>query len=327
MKYGLTLVERKKRDSGKVATLRRALIDSSHSIMMKNVCCNMQLGLLARVAVSHLQQNLIKTSNIQKTTPFGLNCTDSSPVIVIYHSTLKVMTSFFSSEFEWINSPVRWHKEIESTADHKSGDIEGGGGSFDISATVLKIKPAAYKDFWSKTFYSPTLIKSDACGYLYPIRAEDEATIKIDFSYTPVMQFDQAGLLLYIDEDHWVKCGIEFCDGHPRLSVVVCNVYSDWSTQPWPSCAARLKVHKVNQGSSIVVEAADVNSENYQFVRIAHITSTNCDPSVAELPPWRIGPFAACPTKQRGCEATFQNFSVGSRERPVHDPDLHSHDA
>lgn len=46
----------------------------------------------------------------------------------------------------------------------------------------------------------------------------------------------QAGLLLYIDDDNWLKTGIEYCDGLPRLSTVVTRCgYSDWSTQPWRS--------------------------------------------------------------------------------------------
>jgi regulation of enolase protein 1 (concanavalin A-like superfamily) len=240
--------------------------------------------------------------------------------------------SFLSDKFEWIHNPLKWMADTNTGDQHHIiGETEGTGGSFEISDKVMKIKPPAYKDFWARTYYSPTLLKSDACGYLFPIAAEEEATIKVDFSYTPVLQFDQAGLLLYIDEDHWVKCGIEFCDGRPRLSVVVCNVYSDWSTQPWSGFSARLKVHKVNQGSSLVVEAAEMGSEDYQFVRIAHIsgptvTTLSAGGSELSLPNWRVGPFAACPTKQKGCEATFQNFSVGQREKPVHNPDLASHD-
>jgi regulation of enolase protein 1 (concanavalin A-like superfamily) len=46
------------------------------------------------------------------------------------------------------------------------------------------------------------------------------------------------------------QAGIEYCDGAARLSVVVTNIFSDWSTQPWPSTAARLRLHKINKGKS-----------------------------------------------------------------------------
>ncbi len=234
-------------------------------------------------------------------------------------------TSFLSDKFEWINHPLHWKNDEHSDLKEVIGEKEGSGGGIDISENELKIRPAAYKDFWSKTYYSPTLIKNDACGYLYPINSTEEATIKVDFTLTPILQFDQAGILIHIDDQHWVKIGIEYCDGVPRLSVVVTNGYSDWSTQPWPSTSARLKIHKVNQGSSIVVEAAPIDTEHYQFVRIAHVSS-NVSGEDGVLPVWKVGPFAACPTKQKGCEAIFRNFSISSREPSVHHQDVAAHD-
>lgn len=144
----------------------------------------------------------------------------------------------------------------------------------------------------------------------------------------------QAGLLIYIDDSHWVKAGIEFCDGKPRLSVVVCNVFSDWSTQPWSSNSAKLKVHKINQSSSLVVEACEIGSEKFQFVRIAHLSALAVHKSLDgddltalekngsnEEQNWRIGPFSACPMEQKGCQAIFHNFRITDREAGEHSAD------
>lgn len=49
-------------------------------------------------------------------------------------------------------------------------------------------------------------------------------------------KFDQAGVIVYQDPDHWLKAGIEASDGQPRLSAVVTNTYSDWSTQVSVAC-------------------------------------------------------------------------------------------
>ena len=142
----------------------------------------------------------------------------------------------------------------------------------------------------------------------------------------------QAGLLIYLDNSHWVKAGIEFCDGSPRMAVVVCNVFSDWSTQPWPTTAARIRIHKVNQSSSLVVEAAEIGSETFQFIRIAHLSAmaTHQDYSVSESEKsgspeeknWCIGPFSAVPMEQKGCIATFRNFSISDRVDSVHSSDV-----
>ena len=47
-------------------------------------------------------------------------------------------------------------------------------------------------------------------------------------------QYDQAGLMLRVDAEHWIKAGLEFADGRLWLSVVVTNGISDWSQQPAP---------------------------------------------------------------------------------------------
>jgi regulation of enolase protein 1 (concanavalin A-like superfamily) len=129
-----------------------------------------------------------------------------------------------------------------------------------------------------------------------------------------------------------VKCGIEYCDGKSLLSVVVCNVFSDWSTQPWPCCSARLRVHKVLQSSSIVIEAAPTGSSEFHFIRIAHLSSlaihkgselTDFERNgTDEESDWKIGPFSASVTQQRGCVATFTNLHVGRRIGMAHSSDV-----
>jgi len=219
---------------------------------------------------------------------------------------------FDSDAFEWLNNPSEWNVNDEM------GEIEGSKGTFEVllEGSSLRLQPPAKKDFWSKTFYSPLLIKSDASALLMPVPLSSEATIGITFEYTPVSQFDQAGLLVYIDDNHWMKCGIEFCDGISRLSVVVCNNYSDWSTQTWGSFGAKLKIHKVLQSDSVVVEASELRPNNkFEFIRIAHISS----PSGSS---WTVGPYAASPIAQKGCAAIFTDFYVGPKENSSHSSEL-----
>lgn len=228
--------------------------------------------------------------------------------------------TFTDDRLEWLHHPSSWNVV------DVSGEAEGAGGSADVFDETLVLRPPSKKDFWSKTFYSPELIKSDASGLLATVPITDEATIGITFQFTPVSQFDQAGILVYIDNDHWMKCGIEYCDNCPRLSVVVCNGYSDWSTQLWNGFGAKLKIHKVLQADSVVVEAAPIGSDEFHFVRIAHLSSTSiiaeavASQGVAKS--WRIGPYAASPIAQKGCSATFTHFYIGPKERSSHSESL-----
>ncbi|KAG9254431.1 uncharacterized protein F5Z01DRAFT_750322 [Emericellopsis atlantica] len=64
------------------------------------------------------------------------------------------------------------------------------------------------------------------------------ATISFKASY--IHQFDQAGLIVRLTHPShplpkWIKTGIEYFDGEPRISVVCCDNYSDWSVASLPA--------------------------------------------------------------------------------------------
>lgn len=96
--------------------------------------------------------------------------------------------SFRSERLSWLHDPTAW-----GVADD-SGEIEGAGGSYDISpdGTELSMTAPAFKDFWSRTYYSPLLIKHDASALVGDIPADMEATVCVDFDFNPMNQFDQA---------------------------------------------------------------------------------------------------------------------------------------
>jgi len=228
---------------------------------------------------------------------------------------MELINSFNDNRLIWLNNPSSWN------IDDNTGEKEGSCGNSNIEqdGKLLIIYPPTKKDFWLKTFYTPLLIKTDASALLCDIPLEIESTCKIDLSLNAITQFDQGGLLVYIDESHWMKCGIEYCDGMPRLSVVVTNTFSDWSTQMWSSLSVRLKIHKVRQSDSIVVEAAEIGSEDYHFIRIAHLSHSHTSDSPIR---WRIGPYSASPIKNNGCFASFSNFFVGDKEESAHSSNL-----
>ena len=56
---------------------------------------------------------------------------------------------------------------------------------------------------------------------------EFEVKVKITGDYK--QRFDQAGLMLRINHENYIKAGIEFVDGKYNLSAVVTHKTSDWS--------------------------------------------------------------------------------------------------
>lgn len=47
--------------------------------------------------------------------------------------------------------------------------------------------------------------------------AEHNFVMETSFTLHPLAQFDQAGLFIYVDDDHWIKAVYQF-SGHTQLS-------------------------------------------------------------------------------------------------------------
>ncbi|KYK56394.1 hypothetical protein DCS_03394 [Drechmeria coniospora] len=93
--------------------------------------------------------------------------------------------------------------------------------------------------------------------------AFSSATITFTCTYTK--QFDQAGILFIFHPPEsttteppaarkWIKAGIEFFDGSPRLSTVCCDAWADWSIAPLPASACLDDVVKGKESVTICVE-------------------------------------------------------------------------
>mmetsp|Transcript_11678 Transcript_11678/g.38620 ORF Transcript_11678/g.38620 Transcript_11678/m.38620 type:complete len:243 (+) Transcript_11678:158-886(+) len=197
---------------------------------------------------------------------------------------------------------------------------------------ALTVTPTPNLDYWSKTFYEPLLVKHDAQTLLRPVAADVEATLTTAFTLKPRAQFDQAGIMILVDEGTWVKAGIEFTDGSPRLSCVVTNEgFSDWSTQTWPdwdsaakSTSIRVRVSKLlpgaAQGPALVFEAAPwvegataESAAPWVQIRIASLRSGE--------KPWRMGLFAISPIEAAGSSTRFHHVQLGPKQEPVHSAD------
>ena len=229
-------------------------------------------------------------------------------------------------ELRWYCAPDCW-QEDDSLVE---GSREGRDGSWEVDDEgELVVKPPAKKDFWRKTYYEPILCKDDGpCLFAtVPNNKPIMATTSFTIGGT-TRQFDQAGLFVRLDSEHWLKAGIEIVDGKPRLSCVCCNVYSDWSTQNyWKETAEKVKIRlHILPNRGIVVEAWEESTSSWTFIRICHL-STNMkmepDPLADHetvTKAWAgkaapnghlyVGVFAACPEDQTGMTATFHDLSV-----------------
>lgn len=121
-------------------------------------------------------------------------------------------------------------------------------------------------DFWRKTHYG--FIRDNGHFYYHPVRGDFTATVSFSGRYTA--QYDQAGLMVRLDEANWLKGGIEYVDGAQLASVVVTRDYSDWSVAPLDPAPANLWLRLARQGDAVEVSYS-LDGENYVMIRVAYL--------------------------------------------------------
>ena len=190
------------------------------------------------------------------------------------------------TDFYWLGTPP----------DHEFVSRGNCGG--------LGIRPAAQTDFWQRTFYAPVIAKSDGVALLRQVPAGlEEWSAEVRFSLENAKhRFDQAGLMVFRDQTHWAKAGVEVVDGVPNMSCVVTSDASDWSLLPWRSLAdVALRVSCVR--NSLVFEYGGEGGE-WKFYRISPRL-----PDGGDVRGVGVGMFCCAP-KCAGMEAVFHSFSV-----------------
>ena len=95
-----------------------------------------------------------------------------------------------------------------------------------ITAGKIIVHSRPKTDFWRKTFYG--YITDNGHFFHLPVKGDFTFEARIGGQYAA--QYDQAGLMVRLDAENWVKCGTELVDGKRHASVVFTRDFSDWST-------------------------------------------------------------------------------------------------
>jgi len=80
----------------------------------------------------------------------------------------------------------------------------------------LVVLSRAKTDFWRKTFYGYI---TDNGHFLY-LDASGDFTFQARVNGQYAALYDQAGLMVRLDAENWMKCGTEFFDGRRHANVV-----------------------------------------------------------------------------------------------------------
>jgi regulation of enolase protein 1 (concanavalin A-like superfamily) len=173
---------------------------------------------------------------------------------------------------QWFNEPTEWRK---------SGDR-------------LIVKTSPKTDFWRITHYG--FIRDTGHFYFDTINTDFVVEVKIRGKYKDL--YDQAGIMLRVDEKDWIKTGIEYVDGMQNLSAVVTHDYSDWSVLPWkePADVLQMKVERRSEAIQIFY----LNEESqYTLLRMTYLPNTTI----------QVGVMCASPDGN-GFEVIFEDYEI-----------------
>ena len=167
--------------------------------------------------------------------------------------------------------------------------------NYSIRNGVLEMQVPAQTDFWRIAHYGFTV---DDGPFLYAVYGgEFEAKIKVSGEYET--RFDQAGMMIRLDHENYVKFGIEFVDGKFNISAVVTHHTSDWSVIRLDEPIPHLWLKAVRRLDAIELFYS-FDDREYTMMRTLWMQD-NC--------PLQVGPVAACPDGQ-GFKARFSDFKV-----------------
>lgn len=167
--------------------------------------------------------------------------------------------------------------------------------NYSIRNGVLEMQVPAQTDFWRIAHYGFTV---DDGPFLYAVYGgEFEAKIKVSGEYET--RFDQAGMMIRLDHENYVKFGIEFVAGKFNISAVVTHHTSDWSVIRLDEPVPHLWLKAVRRLDAIELFYS-FDDREYTMMRTLWMQD-NC--------PLQVGPVAACPDGQ-GFKARFSDFKV-----------------
>ena len=176
-------------------------------------------------------------------------------------------------KMQWFNEPSQW----------------------EIKDKKLTLFATPQSDYWRIAHYGFTV---DDAPFLYTTYGgEFEAKVKITGDYRE--RYDQAGMMIRIDHENYIKTGIEYVDGKYNLSAVVTHHTSDWSVITLDRAVPFIWIKAVRRLDAVEIYYS-YDDQTYTLMRIAWLQDNT---------PVQGGLMAASPDGQ-GFQASFEHFQV-----------------
>jgi regulation of enolase protein 1 (concanavalin A-like superfamily)/uridine kinase len=180
------------------------------------------------------------------------------------------------SRLQWINPPKVWK----------------------LQKGMLCIEPEQFTDFWQRTLFDYKYDNAHMLGF----DSENDFVMTTKVSYEPKNQYDQAGLVVRVSEDCWLKAAVEYHANEPAiLSTVVTNGgFSDQASQPFDNQVTTMEWRITRSGRVFTIEYLNANSE-WIKVRVAQLNSAT--------ETVKCGLYCCCPI-DNGAKVNFDYLKI-----------------
>lgn len=174
-----------------------------------------------------------------------------------------------------------------------------------LADNSLEIVTSDQTDFWRETHYGFTRDSGHFLGFDSTGGFTAQVRVNADFREL----YDQAGIMVRLDEQTWIKAGIEFNDGNPMISSVLTQGRSDWTPGNF-SGDPRYFWLRVTVANGVLRLQYSTDGVIWPLLRLAPFP---------EAESYQVGPTCCTPQRQ-GLQVRFSEWSLSSPlDRELHD--------
>ena len=166
-------------------------------------------------------------------------------------------------DYYWVNEPQAWRRE----------------------GAALCVTTDANTDFWSDTWYGFKRFS----GHFFGADVSGDFTFQVKIKAAFSALYDQAGIMLLADADHWLKAGVEINDGAPAIGSVLTLGHSDWAPGIFPASAEQFWMRLTRKGDALRLQYS-ADGKTWPLLRLAYFPLTEkCAVGVMCCTPERAG--------------------------------------
>ncbi len=164
-----------------------------------------------------------------------------------------------------------------------------------LAAGILDVTTDAETDFWRETHYGFTHDN----GHFFGVETGEAFTAELRVRADYQALYDQAGIMVRLDETRWVKAGIELSDGRAMLSSVLTDGRSDWATGPYEHDPSDFRM-RATVADGVLRLQVSADGRLWPLVRLAPFP---------EAKSYSVGPMCCTPTRA-GLTVRFSDFRL-----------------